>query len=73
MSLQQIKYARNHKGAAPPWKAAKARSPATPEQGDLLLGHPDLAHTKRVANCDHTSHWAREHHGQRDPQGKRGG
>ena len=73
MSLQQIKYARNHKGAAPPWKAAKARSPATPEQGDLLLGHPDLSHTERVANRDHTSHGAREHHGQRDPQGKRGG
>jgi hypothetical protein len=73
MSLQQIEHARDHKGAAPPWKATKTRSSTAYEQGDLLLGHPDLAHTKRVANRDYTSHGARQHHGQRDSEGERGG
>jgi len=63
-SIKKIKHARDHEGAAPPWKAAKARSSATYEQGDLLLGHPYFAHTERVANCDYTTHGAREHYRQ---------
>ena len=69
----RIQDARNCEGAGLTWKAATAHSSAAYEQGDLLLGHPDFAHTKWISGCNNTSHGTREHHSPRNSQGKRGG